>query len=237
MAVAGTTVPAALIALAVIGGFLAHEPLLVLLGMRGARAQREHRTRARIWFAALVVGAGLAAALAVTGLPSSSRGSLLVPVVPAIPLAVAIVRGKEKTWPAEICASLAFSGAAFPVAVAAGAATATATTIATVFACNFVLATLGVRAVILGVRGGGNPAAVRSTRHAVLTLACVTLGVLAVGFARGILPWAAPVATVPGVTTAIWLAATLPPAHRLRRVGWTLLGASALTTAILIVGL
>jgi len=237
MAVAGTTVPAALIAFAVVGGFFAHEPLLILLGMRGARVQREHRTRAGAWLAALVISAGSAAALAVCWLPASSLGALLVPAIPAIPLAIAIVAGKEKTWPAEICASLAFSGAAFPVAVAAGATIATAATIATVFALNFVLATLGVRAVILGARGGGDPAAVQYTRRAVMALACVIPVALAIGFARGFLPWTAPVAAVPGITTALWLAATLPPASRLRRLGWALLGTSALTAGILIVGL
>ena len=180
MAVAGTSVPAALIAFAVVGGFFAHEPLLVLLGMRGARAQREHRTRASARLAALVLSAGLAAALAVCWLPYSSRGALLVPAIPAIPLAIAIVAGKEKTSPAEICASLALSGAAFPVAVAAGATSATAATVATLFAVNFVLATLGIRAVILGARGGGDPAAVQSTQRAVMVLACMIPVTLAV---------------------------------------------------------
>ena len=236
MAVAGTTVPAALIAFAVVGGFLAHEPLLVLLGMRGARAQQGHSTRAGAWLAALVMSGASAAALAVWWLPESSRWALLVPTIPVIPLAVAIVAGREKTWPAEICASLAFSGAAFPVAVAAGATIATAATIATVFALNFVLATLGVRAVILGVRGGGDPAAVKSMQRAVIALACLTPVALALGAVRELLPWTAPVAAVPGVTAALWFGVTLPPASGLRRLGWTLAGASALTAAILIVG-
>ncbi len=237
MAVSGTTVPASLIALAVIGGFLAHEPLLVLLGMRGARAQREQRTRAGVWLVALVVSAGSAAALAVIWLPASARWALWVPAVPAIPVIIAVVAGKEKTWPAEISASLAFSGAAFPVAVAAGATLATAAAVATVFALNFVLSTLGVRAVILGVRGGGNPAAVKSTQRALMALACAIPMALVVAAGRELLPRTAIFAAVPGVATAVWVAVTLPPASRLQRLGWTLAAASAVTAAILIVGL
>lgn len=102
---------------------------------------------------------------------------------------MAIVAGKEKTWPAEVGVSLAFSGAAFPVAMAAGATIPTAATIAAVFALNFVLATLGVRRVILEIRGGGDPAAVASTRRAVLALACVVPMTIVLACLKGMLPW------------------------------------------------
>lgn len=237
LAVSGTSVPAALIALAVVGGFLAHEPLLVLLGLRGARVQREHKRLAAMWLAALSVGTVCAAAMALLWLPASARWSLLVPVVPAIPVAIAVVTGREKTWPAEVGVSLAFSGAAFPVAMAAGATIPTAATVAVVFALNFVLATLGVRGVILEIRRGGDPAAVVSTRRAVLTLACVVPITIVVACFTGLLPWTAAAATVPGVVTAIRLAAASPPASRLRTLGWALVTTSALTAVILIVGL
>ncbi len=203
LAISGTSVPAGLIALAVVGGFLAHEPLLVLLGMRGPRVQREQRRLAGIGLSALSVSAACAAALALAWLPASARWPLLVPVIPAIPLGIAIVAGKEKTWPAEVGVSLAFSGAAFPVAMAAGATIPTATTVATVFALNFVLATLGVRGVILEIRGGGDPVAVASTRRAVLMIACVVPMTIVIACLMGMLPWMAPVAIVPGVVTAI----------------------------------
>ena len=173
LVVSGGSVPAGLIALAVVGCFLAHESLLVLLGLRGARARREHRKLAGRWLSVLGVSAGGAAALALASLPASVWWPLLVPVIPTVPLVMAVVAGKEKTWPAEVGVSLAFSGAAFPVAMAGGATIATAATITAVFGLNFVLATLGVRKVILEIRGGGAPAAVASTRRAMLALACV----------------------------------------------------------------
>ena len=96
---------------------------------------------------------------------------------------------QRETWPAEVGVSLVFSGAAFPVAMAAGATIPTAATIATVFALNFVLATLGVRRVILEIRGGGDPAAVASTRRAVLALACVVPMTIVLACLKGMLPW------------------------------------------------
>lgn len=234
LAVSNPTVPAALITFAVVGGFLAHEPALVLLGMRGVRDQRERRTGAATWLAALIASAASATVLAVAWLPEAARWTLIVPTIPTVLLVRAIIAGKEKTWPAEVCASLAFSGAGFPVAVAGGAAVTVAAAVATVFALNFTLATLGVRAVILAVRSGGNPAAVNTTRWAVFLLASVVPAALVLATAWGRLPWGAPAATVPGIAAAAWLAATLPPASHLRRVGWTLAATSALTAATLI---
>jgi hypothetical protein len=237
LAVSGASIPAVLIALAVVGCFLAHEPLLVLLGLRGARARREQGKLAGVWLSALGVGTGSAAALALVWLPASGRWALLVPLIPAIPLTMAIVAGKEKTWPAEVGASLVFSAAAFPVAMAAGATIPTGATVATVFALNFVLATLAVRVVILKIRGGGDPAAVTSTRRAALALACVVPMAIVIACLEGLLPWTAPAATVPGVVTAIRLAVSPPPASRLRTLGWALVTTSATTAVILIAGL
>src|SRR5512138_1977206 len=57
LAVAGVSAPALLLALSVIAGFLAHEPLLVVLGRRGARAQRQQHRIASI---GLIVTGGVA---------------------------------------------------------------------------------------------------------------------------------------------------------------------------------
>jgi len=51
-AIAGATAPALLTAIAVTAAFLAHEPLIVLLGRRGVRARRDHFRRAAIWLTA-----------------------------------------------------------------------------------------------------------------------------------------------------------------------------------------
>lgn len=235
LAVSGVSAPAALLAAATVACFLAHEPLLVVLGARGPRARREQARRAAVWLAALGVSATAAAALALAWLPVSVRWSLLVPVAPAIAVAIAIVAGREKTWPAEVGVSLAFSGAAFPVAVAGGAASPTAATPAIVFAVNFVLATLAVRIVILKVRGGGNPPAVASMRRAVLFLACGVAVAIVVACSQRLLPWAALAGGAPGLITAAALAICPPPPTRLRMVGWMLVTTSAFTASVLII--
>lgn len=237
LAVSGVSAPAALLAAATVAGFLAHEPLLVVLGARGLRAHREHSRPAAMWLAGLVASATGAAALALAWLPVSARWSLLVPVAPAIAVAIAIWAGREKTWPAEIGVSLTFSGAAFPVAIASGAATPTAATLAIVFAVNFVLATLAVRVIILKVRAGGDPTAVASMRRAVLLLGGGVTVALVVACSQRLLPWAALAGGAPGLVAPTTLAIWPPPPTRLRLVGWTLVATSAITASALIVTL
>ena len=120
-AIAGVTVPALLIALAVVAGFVMHEPLSVLLGRRGAREKRAQWRRAATWLgttAALVVGAGL---MGVWLMPPSGRWSLLLPVLPAALLGVTIRVKREKSSLGEVAVALAFSSVAVPVCLAAGA--------------------------------------------------------------------------------------------------------------------
>jgi hypothetical protein len=108
-AVAGVSVPSVLIACAVVAAFLAHEPLLVLLGGRGPRAKREDGRRARVWLAAAIVvavGAGLAT-LAV--MASGIRTWLLLPLVPAALVAAAVTSKREKSALGEIAVALTFS--------------------------------------------------------------------------------------------------------------------------------
>jgi hypothetical protein len=137
LGVAGVNTPAVLLGLTVVAAFLAHEPLLVLLGRRGARAKREHWLIAVVWFgisAATVLGAGLVAFWAVS---SALRWSFALPLVPAALLAGAIVSKREKSLLGELVVALAFSLIAVPVCLAAGATTTTALAIGTTFALVF----------------------------------------------------------------------------------------------------
>ncbi|PYR50160.1 MAG: hypothetical protein DMF89_10175, partial [Acidobacteria bacterium] len=59
--------------------FMAHEPLLVLLGHRGARAVREQGLRARRWLAAFAAGAIASGAIAMALMPVAARIALAVP--------------------------------------------------------------------------------------------------------------------------------------------------------------
>jgi hypothetical protein len=234
LAVAGITAPAALIAVSVATGFLSHEPLLILLGHRGARATREQGRQAMWWAivcVALTIGTGL---FALALLPAGVRWSLLLPVVPALPLTLLIARKQEKSALAEVLVALAFSLAAVPVCLAAFAPPRAAFAVAIAFGAIFVTATLSVRVVVLRVRGGGNPRAARATAAtALISIAAITTG-LVIAVVYGATPWATGAAAAPGLVVAARLALFPPPASQLRTVGWTLVATSAGAAVILI---
>jgi hypothetical protein len=234
--VGGVTAPALLLVVAVVAGFLAHEPLLILLGRRGPRMKREQGREAAMWLAT-AGAAGTATALAgVSSMPPGLRVWLLLPLVPAALLAIAIAANREKHVVSEIAVALAFSLAAVPVGLAAGAAVSVALAVGVAFAAIFASGTLAVRVVILGVRGGGNPRAVRTTRLVVLGFAvAVVLGLVVVA-RLGLLPWTTLLAAAPGLLGASWLAMFPPPATRLRTIGWTLVTTSAAAALMLLVG-
>src|SRR5262249_30537323 len=148
------TPSAVLLACAAVFAFIAHEPLLVLLGHRGPRAARDQRTRAIVWFAAAAIAAAALAAAAIVELRAgiSITLALLVPVALAAVLAMVILSRREHTIAGEILAAVTFASLAFPVARAAGAAQLVAITCAAVFSAVFVAATVCVHAVIARTR-------------------------------------------------------------------------------------
>lgn len=234
--VCGVTVPALLTGGAVILGFLAHEPLMVLLGRRGVRVRDEaavHARRSLMMVGAAMIAVGIAA---IVRTPAAARPWFVLPLVPATVVAIGVLRKQEKSGPAEIAVALAFSLAAAPVALAAGAPVATALSIAVAFAVVFVAGVLTVRVAILKVRAGGNPRAVRRTRVALVLIMAIALAGLGAAAAYTMLPWAPAAAIVPGAVVAIAFAfRSAPP--RLKAVGWTLMSASAAAAAMLIGGL
>ena len=90
LVVCGATAPALFTVVAIVTGFLAHEPALVLLGMRGARARRELARDARRWMLVLGAATCTAGALAVLTAPRDVLWSFAVPLLPAVLLAGAI---------------------------------------------------------------------------------------------------------------------------------------------------
>lgn len=232
--VAGISPAGLAVSAAVVAGFFAHEPALIMLGLRGPRAKREQSPAAARWLT-LCLAVGLVAALtALIIINPAVRWSLLVPVIPATFLVGAMICGREKSWYGETAAAFAFAGVTVPVAMAAGASADTALAVAIPFAVLFITTTLAVRVVILRVRGGGDPRAAAATRGATLTIA-VASGVLITALTLG--GWlapAVPIASAPGVIAAVAVAARPPAPSRLRVLGWTLVAVSTLTAVIVI---
>lgn len=237
IAVAGASPLTALLTAATAAAFLAHEPLLVLLGRRGGRATRELGPAARAWLAITLAAAGASGIWAALALPPGIRWSLAVPLVPAAIFIAALLRGREKRALAEIAVAAAFAGVALPLCVASGAPARAGTTVALAFAATFITATLAVRSIILATRGGGDPAAARRLRAATMAVSCTAAGTLAAAAAAGWLPWTTLVASGPGLAAATYLALAPPPPTRLRRVGWTLVAVSVSASIILVLGL
>jgi hypothetical protein len=215
-------------------GFLAHEPASVLIGARGARAKRDLQQRARQWLGCtLAVGVVAAVGVAVT-IDAALRWSIIVPIAPAFLLAVLAARGREKSWLGEVAAAFAFSGAAVPVSLSAGASLDTAATVAIPFALLFVASTLAVRVVILQVRGGGDRQAATATRRAALSVAAGGGALLALLAAARLLPLSVLVAAAPGLLIAAAIAVRRPAPTHLRSIGWTLVAVSVVTAAIVV---
>jgi YwiC-like protein len=234
LGVSGVSTGGLLISVAVIAGFLAHEPAAIVLGLRGSRAKREIGTSATQWLSGCLAIAVAAGIWAVVDLDPAARRSLAIPAVPAVLLVLAMVQGHEKSWYGEAAAALAFAGASVPVTMAAGASMNVALAVAIPFALLFTTTTLAVRSVILRVRGGGDPRATMATRGATLAIASVATAAIGAMTVAGWLSSSVLLASAPGLITASIVAARPPAPARLRLLGWTLVAISTLTAAIVV---
>lgn len=233
LTVSGLSTAAVALAAAVALTFVAHEPLVVLRGGRGARARRERAADAARWLIVTTSGAVAAAVIAVWQMPPAVRWSLLLPAVPACVVAIAVARDRDKSAAAEVGMALAFALTAVPVCLAGGAPREVGATIALPYAVVFVAATLAVRAVTLTARGAGARAIQQSRAGALLVATAGSTALVWAGEA-GSLPWAALAAALPGAVLASGLALAPPPARRLRTVGWMLMAVTATALIVLV---
>jgi len=221
---------AILLALGVLGMFLAHEPVLVTMGRRGTRIRRD----AGPW--ALRQGvllAGLSVAAGVAGLVGGPVDVLVaaLAVIPAALLALRrMIQGDEKSAAGEVLVVLTFAAASIPIALANRVPPAAALTAAGVWFLAFTLGTLAVRALIARFKTRSPEPARRVIALAcALILAGTGVAVLRGGTATamlGLLP--------PGFLVAGVLAGGLT-SHKLRTLGWSMATADVLVLAILLV--
>jgi hypothetical protein len=194
--------------------FLASEPLLVLLGRRGAPAPGiQGRARGRLGFLASL--AGLAGAGAWAG-RLAALASLLPAAVLGLCLAGLFLLKRERTPLGEILAAWTFAAAALPVAVAGGAGGRKAGILALLLAVLFALGTALVHGHLMALRRRG----AWWPRFAAFLL-CLALSAGAWALAeRAGLPRMACLVTLPTVLAglALWLFPPAPP--RLKAVGW-----------------
>lgn len=230
LAIGRPGIGAVLLAVAAVSAFLAHEPLLVLLGQRGPRASREQGDQARRWFASSAGVAALCGVGALVTVPPAARLALVVPVSLALVFGALILWRHERTVAGEVLAAVALSSLSAPVALASGVPVLAAVSCACGFAAALVAGTIAVRAVIMHARQP--PAIGPRVVSAIVSVGCYEA--IAALSQNGRIASAAMLAVLPMCGLASVLAAFPPPARHLRVVGWGLVLATTATAGILV---
>jgi hypothetical protein len=220
------TVAAVSIALGAVLAFLAHEPLLVVLGHRGKRMRDEAGPRARRWLIAL---GGAAAASGGAGLvlaPSDARIAALILVAPVAAMLVLAWHRREHTFGGELVGAATLTGAGAPVACASGVGLGVALVVWAAWTIGFATSVVAVHRVLA-----------RHRRPATWIDALAASGLLAllVGLSAAAITvdriWAAP---LPLAAVATVVVIGPPPATRLRTVGVILTIAALISTGLLL---
>ncbi len=218
-------------ALAASAGFLAHEPLAVATGTRGERRRRvdgDVAQRQFLWLLAVVAAAGLTGL--VVGTPQA-RLATLVPAACVVVLGPWIARGRLKTVVAELVVVGAFAATVIPLSVASGRAWSFGWIAAWVWFASLSSGTVAVHAL---------KARHKKTAHAgAVTWFSMLLAVLVFGMTVGVAalrwaPWLTVLALGPPVLFTLILGSRSIHPRFLKRVGWSLVAANAVTLACLL---
>jgi hypothetical protein len=230
LAVGEPTAAAGALAAAFAVAFVAHEPLLVVLGRRGATLRAEQGPGARRLLTALAL---LAVATGLVGFalaPAPARVALGATALLGLLVAAAVLRRSERTVAGEVLVAVTLASGGAVVALAARAAPAAAATVFLTWALASFAATVAVRAVVLRLRA--RRARERRPREAAAALAAVAVA----GLAAAVTPIsaAAPLALLPVAVAsgAVALVRVSP-----RALGWALGTSAAMTLAVLVTAL
>lgn len=210
--------------------FLAHEPLMLLLGKRGARRRREEGRSAVRQVFSLGILATAAGGLGLAAASPMVRWLMLAPVSLGAGALLLALAGKERSLVGELHVASTLSSVALPVATAAGLSVATSLTLVGVWIVGFSVGTFAARGVLLRNRDAGRGLR-RATRLALFVAACC-VAVAAAGLLSA--PFA--LAPLPFVVVAFGLRARPPAPQRMTTIGLTLVGASTITLITLVLG-
>lgn len=233
LAVSRPSLASALLTLAFLTAFGAHEPALVLAGLRGKRPADEDAPRSRALLARL---AGLTAAFGLAGAalaPPPARLALAAPAALGAAVVLLVARRLEKSVAGEVTVGAALSSTGVPVALAGGAPARVALACWATWILSFAAATLAVQVILVRARSKGarDPGPV----HALLAAALAGAAFLAA--AARLLPWTVPLALTPTALASVAVCLARVPPKRLRELGWAMIGSTSLTMALLLAGL
>lgn len=230
LAVTRPSTPALWLTVAAVACFWVHEPLLLLLGHRGARRQEEDRALARRGSWVLGGLAACALMLAVPGLSPGARPYLVLPGILGAEVLMMVWGGQERTLSGELLGSLALGAWAVPVAVAGGHTPGAALALWGTFALGFALATVAVHVVIRAHKPRADRALLRSAGLVVVGIGLA--GGLAWTLTAGLSPWRV-VALLPTPGVSLVALVLLPAPRHLKRLGWSFAAASCATAVLL----
>ncbi|QRN98218.1 YwiC-like family protein [Archangium violaceum] len=219
---------------AAIACLLAHEPLLLLLGHRGARRGERDGGRARSWGIAVGLIGALCLVLGTLSLPAAARPFLALPLILGGEVLLLAWNHQERTLAGEVLAALALAAWAVPIAMAGDLPASTAMTLWGTYGLAFGLATLAVRTVIASHRPRAHRERLRCSGAALVT--AFLLAAVAWALRSGLHPLCV-AALLPVGLVALGLCVALPSPRRLKSIGWTLGVAGTLTSVLLGVGL
>ena len=172
LALGGPAPGALLLAAATVLGFLAHEPWLVLLGHRGARARADDGPRARRRLLGWLGGAVAAGLLGGWLAPVAARLALALPAA-LVGLVMALVLARrERTVPGELAVVSALASSGLAVALAGGASLRVAAAATVTWTLAFASSVFAVQVVLVRARSRGEEGSNCSPKNAFSACEC-----------------------------------------------------------------
>lgn len=205
--------------------FLSHEPWAVLSGIRGSRALRELRPLAIRRLAVLWSATGLLGIAAFIQLTFLARLTVLALFCLGVATLILGSRALMRSAIGEVWAGMVLAFLSVPVGIAAGLQLGTVLVMWISWTAVFAAGVFAVRGLISREKPG-------SVRRALFGVGSVWLVLIAVAAQAPLVS----LAVVPlAAACSVVALGGFSPRH-LRRIGWTLMAASAFSSALMIVG-
>lgn len=221
--IGGPTLVGVCVAVAAFAGFFAHEPLLITLGHRGSRAQRE-TPAARKWLFLLLALTVICGCVALAAGSFAVRCSLLMCGLLAASSFALAIAGKHKTMIGQLWGVVGLSVPCVPILLAGEFATQVTLEAWGTWLIGFAATTMAVRGVI---------AAQKRKSRTVHWFAVTALTSLISGLAA--CEMTLPLASLPMLFMSWYLMFDPPHATQLKRIGWTLVGGTVASAIWLII--
>jgi hypothetical protein len=234
LALGDLSLSALLLVVSILCVFFAHEPILIISGGRGGRAQRETTQPARQRLGLLVAIALPAGAVGLWLASPEARTSALIPLALGALLVPLTMKRLEKTTFGELLVSFALPATSIPMAMAGGASFRVSFIAAGAWVIVFALGTLTVRGIIARAKKNVDPGLVPILAPA-LSAAVIAIAIYLAVAQRT--PTLVALAVIPTALATLVFGLIGVHPKNLRRLGWSLVASNVLVLVALIVGL